>query len=192
MAPDSPATTVQPATPAALTATVPTASAGSGALDPRQREAIELILLGKTDRAVAESVKVHRVTVTKWRLYDPAFQAALNRRREERWRSDEERVRSLMKRAVRVFEKQLRSEDPDVSYRAARALVQMAGSGKFAPPALPTDPAAVLDLVARGKHVERRSDDPRTEPISDRDRMLALDDLRGKRKRLERQELGGT
>src|SRR5688572_10217778 len=154
------------AVPGAVPATVP------AALDPRQRDAIELILLGRSDRAVAAAVKVHRVTVTKWRLYDPAFQAALNRRRQERWDNSEERVRSLLRRAVKVFERQLRSDDPDVCYRAAKALVQMAGAGRFAPPPLPADPAAALDLFAREKHVERASDDPRTEPLNDRDRWL--------------------
>ena len=54
------------------------------ALQPRQQDAIELLLLGRSDHAVAQAVKVHRVTVTKWRLYDPAFRAELNRRREQK------------------------------------------------------------------------------------------------------------
>ena len=172
---------------------LPATSPGTLAtLDPRQREAIELILLGKSDRAVAASVKVHRVTVTRWRLYDVDFQAALNRRREERWNSAEERVRGLVRRAVGVLGKQLRSDDAAVSYRAARALVQMAGAGRFAPPSLPTDPAAMLDYVARRKHIERCSDDPRTEPLSNRDRWMALKDLRARGQRLEQQEGGSS
>ena len=169
---------------------VPPSVPAVGTLDPRQRDAIELILLGRSDRAVAEAVKVHRVTVTKWRLYDPTFQAALNRRREERWDAAEERVRALLRRAVRVLDRQLRSDDPDVSYRAARALVQMAGAGRFAPGPAPTDPLGVLDLFARVRHVERVSADPLTERLTDRDRTSALRDLRTRRRMLEHQELG--
>jgi hypothetical protein len=45
----------------------------------QQENAIDLLVTGATDREAAESVKVHRVTVTKWRNYDPAFAAELNR-----------------------------------------------------------------------------------------------------------------
>ena len=163
-----------------------------GALDSRQRDAIELILQGRSDRAVAEAVKVHRVTVTKWRLYDPGFQAVLNRRREERWTSAEERVRALLHRAVRVLDRQLRCDDPHVSYRAARALVQMAGSRRFAPGPHPTDPLAVLELFAREKHGDRTSRDPRTDALTDGERFGALRDLRDKQERLARLESGAV
>ncbi len=49
----------------------------------RQQEAIELLALGRSDGVVAEQVGVTRLTVIDWRLYDPEFAAALNRKRAE-------------------------------------------------------------------------------------------------------------
>ena len=46
-----------------------------------QLNAIDLLVTGKTDQAVADAVGVARPTVTCWRLYDPHFEAALNQRR---------------------------------------------------------------------------------------------------------------
>ncbi len=42
-----------------------------------QQRAIDELVLGKSDQEVAESIGVHRVTVTKWRLYDAHFQRIL-------------------------------------------------------------------------------------------------------------------
>jgi hypothetical protein len=51
----------------------------------QQQNAIDLLVTGKTDQAVADAVGVTRPTVTCWRLYDPHFEAALNQRRKEVW-----------------------------------------------------------------------------------------------------------
>ncbi|GFN22439.1 helix-turn-helix domain-containing protein [Thermanaeromonas sp. C210] len=44
------------------------------ALSIEQLNAIDLLVLGKTDKEVAEAVGVHRCTVTSWRLYNPYFE----------------------------------------------------------------------------------------------------------------------
>jgi hypothetical protein len=49
---------------------------------------MDLLVTGKTDKETAELVNLSRTCVTKWLLYDPVFQAALNRRREEVWGTD--------------------------------------------------------------------------------------------------------
>jgi hypothetical protein len=72
-------------------------------LSVEQENAINLLLLGKTDAEVAEGVGVHRVTVTKWRNKHPAFQAELNRRRQEVWEAAIDQVRSLVPKAVAVI-----------------------------------------------------------------------------------------
>jgi transposase len=41
-----------------------------------QRNAIDLLVTGKTDTETAEAVGVHRVTVTKWRNADPLAPAS--------------------------------------------------------------------------------------------------------------------
>jgi hypothetical protein len=44
-----------------------------------QLNAVDLLAAGKTDTETAELLSLDRTTVTKWRLYDPVFQAALTR-----------------------------------------------------------------------------------------------------------------
>ena len=46
-----------------------------------QLNAIDLLASGKTDTEAAELLHLSRTAITKWRLYDPVFQAALNQRR---------------------------------------------------------------------------------------------------------------
>jgi hypothetical protein len=67
-----------------------------------QLNAIDLLAAGKTDSEAAELLNLSRTTVTKWRLYDPVFQAALNRRRAEVWGAAADRLRSLIPTALNV------------------------------------------------------------------------------------------
>jgi hypothetical protein len=46
-----------------------------------QQSAVDLLAGGKNDTQAAELLGLSRTTVTKWRLYDPEFQAALDRLR---------------------------------------------------------------------------------------------------------------
>src|SRR5262249_40639442 len=65
-----------------------------------QQSAIDLLAAGKTDSEVAELLQLSRPTVSKWRLYDPHFQAALHRRRAEIWGAAGDRLRSLVPKAL--------------------------------------------------------------------------------------------
>jgi hypothetical protein len=47
-------------------------------LSEQQQSAVELLAAGKTDKQTAETLSLPVERVTKWRLYDPVFQAALN------------------------------------------------------------------------------------------------------------------
>ena len=53
-------------------------------LTPAQCIAIDHLDAGATHQAAADAAGVHRVTVTRWARHHPAFQAELNRRRQER------------------------------------------------------------------------------------------------------------
>lgn len=88
-----------------------------------QLNAVELLVMGKTDKEVAEAVGVNRVTVTKWRLYDPYFQAELNRRRKEIWGVAVDRFRSLLLKALNTVEKAIEEGDA----RTAIEILRMAG-----------------------------------------------------------------
>jgi hypothetical protein len=147
-------------------------------LSPQQLTAIDLLITGRSDARTAAAIDVARVTVTRWRLYNHVFQAELNRRRHEVWGAAADRLRATLSKAVRLFQSQLRSKDEFTAFRAARALLQIAGSSRLAlpphPDAAPPDPAGVLDLEARRVKVELASVDPHTDPIYDEDRALAL------------------
>ena len=71
-------------------------------LTPEQLNAIDLLILGKTDREVAEIVGVRRETITKWHK-NPFFSAELSLRREELWIDAKLRLKSLVHEAVNVL-----------------------------------------------------------------------------------------
>jgi hypothetical protein len=75
-----------------------------------QLNAIDLLVIGKTDQEVADIVGVNRVTVTKWRNYDIYFQAELNKRRKEIWNSSLDRMRALLPKAMERLERELDSK----------------------------------------------------------------------------------
>jgi len=93
-------------------------------LSIEQEKAIEHLLRGKSDRAVAEAAGVCRQTVWEWRNHDPLFIAELNRQRIDLWRDARERLKSLSNRALDVVESQLDSGDPKASLAAAKYILQ--------------------------------------------------------------------
>src|SRR6267378_671420 len=70
-------------------------------LTVEQRNAIDLLILGQTDHAVAATVGVARETVSRWRL-NPYFVATLNQQRQALWSTAHERLRSLVHRAIDI------------------------------------------------------------------------------------------
>ena len=78
------------------------------ALTAPQRSAIDLILGGANDRQVAERLGVSRVTVTRWRNYDPQFQLALNNRRTQLWAEGTDAIRTVLPEALDTIREQLR------------------------------------------------------------------------------------
>lgn len=93
-------------------------------LAQEQMNAIEHLLQGQSDRAVAEAVGVSRQTVWDWRNNDPLFIAELNRQRVEMWKEVRERLRSLANRALDVVALQLGGEDPKTALAAAKYVLQ--------------------------------------------------------------------
>ena len=93
-------------------------------LSIEQANAIEYLLQGQSDRAVAEAVGVSRQTVCDWRNNDPFFIAELNWQRVVLWREARERLKSLANRALDVVELQLDSDDPKDALAAAKYVLQ--------------------------------------------------------------------
>jgi len=95
-------------------------------LTPEQLNAIDLLILGKTDREVAEIVGVRRETITKWHK-NPFFSAELNVRREELWVDAKLRLKSLVHEAVNVLTNGLASKDEKVAITAAVHILKTVG-----------------------------------------------------------------
>ncbi|MCK9570556.1 phBC6A51 family helix-turn-helix protein [Candidatus Pacearchaeota archaeon] len=93
-------------------------------LSIEQANALEHLLQGQSDRAVAEAVGVARQTIWEWRNHDPLFIAELNRQRFEMWTEARERLKSLANHALDVVELHLGSGDPKASLAAAKCILQ--------------------------------------------------------------------
>jgi len=132
-------------------------------LSQEQMNAIEHLLLGKSDRSAAETVGVSRQTICEWRNHDPLFIAELNRQRSELWWESRERLKSLANRALDAVEVQLDSSDPKASLAAAKYVLQgtrllgetdLPGSGPMTPEDVIMNRLryeARMELTAQGK-----------------------------------------
>jgi Homeodomain-like domain len=90
--------------------------------------AIDVLILGKSDQEVAEAVGVNRTTVWQWRHSHPLFMASLERRRAEVWRAPQERLRSFLSKAVENLGKAVEDGDLKASIEVLKA-VGMYGNG---------------------------------------------------------------
>jgi hypothetical protein len=150
-----------------------------------QQNAVDLLIVGKTDQATAEAVGVTRQTVNVWRNGNPWFQAELNRRRQELWGVTVDQLRALLPRAVAVLAEEL--ETGEARARVAVDILRLAGLDRTkAPQKLdtflvgPVDAAVIVD-----REVRKRRPDPHTElrqlidgqgAITDAERQAVLAD----------------
>jgi hypothetical protein len=96
--------------------------------------AIDLLLQGQSDAAVAEALGVDRKTVYRWRMRDPIFRAELELRREAIFAMHGDRMRNLLTNALDTLEKQVRDVDAPTSNRAARVLLSLSRIGQAVAP----------------------------------------------------------
>jgi hypothetical protein len=95
-------------------------------LTPEQLNAIDLLILGKTDREVSEIVGVRRETVTKWHK-SPFFTAELNVKREALWTDAKLRLKALVYEAVTTLTSGLHSTDEKIAVTAAVHILKTVG-----------------------------------------------------------------
>jgi hypothetical protein len=95
-------------------------------LTPEQLNAIDLLILGKTDREVSELVGVRRETVTKWHK-NPFFTAELNVKREALWTDAKLRLKALVHEAVNTLTSGLHSTDEKIAITAAVHILKVTG-----------------------------------------------------------------
>jgi hypothetical protein len=112
-----------------------------------QQSAVDLLASGKTDTEAADLLGLSRTCITKWRLYDPVFQAGLNQRRAEVWGAGIDRLRSLIPQALDVLGEELARQDNPHRWKVACQVLALAK------PAIPhagaTEPEEVLRAIAR-------------------------------------------
>src|SRR5262249_297628 len=108
-----------------------------------QQSAIDLLASGKTDTETAELLGLTRVAVSKWRLYDPVFQASLNRRGAEVWGAGCARLRALIPKALATLAEALEEKDPPTRLKAALEVLRLARL----PAPVPAGPTAPEEIV---------------------------------------------
>ena len=113
-------------------------------LNIEQENAIDLLLLGKSDREVSEAVGVSRQTVTEWRNNHPAFIAELNRRRTGLWETEIDRLRAMVREALGVLAYDLRQED-DLRARRAAAVHILKAVGIYGGKWIPEGPESIQE-----------------------------------------------
>ena len=95
------------------------------ALAPDQASAVDLLLSGRSHAETGAEVGQGRETIDAWQD-EPVFVAALNQRRQRMWGEQEDRLRSLLPRAMAVVEAALDRGDE----RTALAVLKLAGLGR--------------------------------------------------------------
>ena len=110
-------------------------------LSIEQHNAIDLLILGDTDHAVAEQIGVARETICRWRNANPYFMAELNRRRQDVWQTAQERLRGLVGKAIDILEQALQPGDVKAAVTVLRAANLY---GNVGAPQGETDPELVL------------------------------------------------
>jgi hypothetical protein len=117
-------------------------------LSPEQENAIDLLILGESDREAAEAMGVTREMVWHWRHEHPDFLAEPNWRRQALWAAARERLRALIHTAVDVIEKAVKCCDA----KAAIELLEIVKlHSEVRPPEGPTDPDAILQERAQAQ-----------------------------------------
>jgi hypothetical protein len=120
-----------------------------------QLNAIDLLVTGMSDQEVADKVGVNRVTVTSWRLYDPYFQAELNKRRKEIWGASIDKMRNLIPKALETVENAIKQGD----VKTALEFLKMAGMGDvFVGNIGEDEPEKIIEKLAKEKEEKARFD----------------------------------
>jgi hypothetical protein len=124
-------------------------------LSAQEQAAAELLAAGKTDKQTAESLSLPAERVTKWRLYDPIFQAALNACRAEVWQASIDRLRSMIPQALNTLAEELnRADNPD-RCKLALDIVRLAKLPDITPQG-PADPETIVRQAVNRERQQAR------------------------------------
>lgn len=112
-------------------------------LPTNQQQALELVIAGKKDQEVADTVGVTRETVCRWR-HQPEFRAVLNKYQTLMQQVAYDRLRALVNEALEGLADALADENPRIKIQAAVHILKAAGLYSKGLPAVgPTTAEAV-------------------------------------------------
>ena len=128
-------------------------------LTPEQDTAIELLLQGQTDQAVADAIGRDRTTLWAWKTRTPYFMATLEARRQEQFGQASQRLRNLLDKALDNVAGAIEAGDVKASFEVIRAT----GLQSFAPPTGETNVEVIakrlcLEILAN-EHIPESSYD---------------------------------
>ena len=112
-----------------------------------QANAVDALVAGKKDAEVAALVGVNRVTVTRWRLYHPHFIAALNEHRQALWAGNQDRLRSLIPKAMEVVAESLENGGLRHRLQAALGLLKLVCMPAMPDPTAPTEANHIVRAI---------------------------------------------
>ena len=112
-------------------------------LSPEQLNAIELLIQGETDQAVADAIGRDRTTLWHWKTRTPFFMATLEARRQEQFGQSAQRLRNLLSQAIDNIAGAVEAGDVKASFELVRAT----GLHGFAPPTGDTNVEVLAELI---------------------------------------------
>ena len=93
-----------------------------------QEKAIQLLMTGGSDQAVADELDIARQTVNNWKHNDAAFAARFNAERQALWSTHREKLRSLVAQAVDVLAEDMAATlEPKLRQSAAIHVLKAVG-----------------------------------------------------------------
>ena len=128
----------------------PQSAIANSQLSDRQRLAIDFLVLGHSETAVAEALHIDRKTLYRWRHDDdPQYRDTLGDRRKELLDTTADRFRTMLTTALDTFARHLKDPYAPTAHRAARSLLALAAIGRHhepRPTPTPTPPGNVTPM----------------------------------------------
>jgi len=117
-------------------------------LSCQQLAAVDLLAVGRAIMETAETLGLARQTVSEWKNNHSGFIAALNICRHELWEAANDKVRSLLPKALQVIESELdNGKDP-----LAAAVHSLKASGLYSGTPLPPGPLTAEEAKLDEEH----------------------------------------
>lgn len=118
-------------------------------LTVQQQNAIDLLVTGCSDKEAADKLGLNRSTVTRWRLYHPAFKAELNAQREAVWGTAKEKLRGLVLDAIELLAQEMNRTDSEDRIEIAMSLLKLVRIGEGLSPSGLTEAEEIIKKEAK-------------------------------------------